>query len=124
MKDICFKLNGCPEWFKKYKQKKFDTNTQNQTYVVDTIPEIPQEVNSNVVNSSDLSASLASILQQELSKYTKGKSLDTAEFSKFAVIYVTSHTSNFTKWIVDTRASSNMCNNLSLFCEYSNGSHM
>ncbi|XP_058008156.1 uncharacterized protein LOC110669723 [Hevea brasiliensis] len=123
VKETCFKLNGYPDWFSEYKQKK----GKGKMNVVAQISETPLNYDGgHVPQKTDWNVKM---IIQEMMKYMKahGQGL----LALMARIWCVNYTgfagmsSNYYsydcndndlgEWIIDTRATTHMCNNLDLF---------
>ncbi|KAG8643955.1 hypothetical protein MANES_11G086565v8 [Manihot esculenta] len=130
LKEKCFKLHGYPEWFSDFKKQKYGAKSNN-TMAFNTIAESPldtETTNAPHIVTDNMINSISRIVQFEISKALKGKSIQSRveevatahQASSFAGIASVNCSSNFKcmdkgTWIIDSGATYHMSGDLALF---------
>lgn len=111
VKDTCFKIIGYLDQYKDLKQKKTNSNFKNQAFAVSVGSEGSQDM-SKIPN--ELTSSIAIVIQQEISRYMKRKTVEQSgiDFLGFAGKCIHAiKVSQIGSWIMDSGATSHMCYN-------------
>ncbi|KAG8633659.1 hypothetical protein MANES_18G130533v8 [Manihot esculenta] len=130
LKEKCFKLYGYPDWFSDFKKQKYGAKSNN-TVAFNVIAESPldtETTNASHTVTDNMTDSISRIVQFEISKALKGKSIQSSveevatahHASSFAGIASINYSSNFEcmdkgTWIVDSGATDHMSGDLALF---------
>ena len=123
VRDICFKLHGQLDQFKQLWKQKEKVPSKLTTNVIDT----PLDVvcDRRIGKNAKLTSSIAKIIQQEIAKYMKGKSV--VDSNNINLTYLREFSSTILKYalnildllepgirIIDIKTSNHMCTDLNL----------